>query len=42
VLLNYPKERQRWFAFRDEIMLERVREWLAERDIEPTDDQVVA
>lgn len=35
VLYGYPHEEKRWFAFRDERMLERVREWLAEHDIEP-------
>ena len=35
VLLNYPRERERWFAFKDERMLERVREWLEGYDIEP-------
>jgi len=35
VLLNYPREEQRWFAFRDARMAERVREWLEEYDIEP-------
>ena len=35
VLLDYPRDEQRWFAFRDTKMVERVREWLAEHDIEP-------
>ncbi|OIO96743.1 MAG: hypothetical protein AUK03_03435 [Anaerolineae bacterium CG2_30_64_16] len=35
VLLNYPHERERWFAFRDARMAEQVREWLADHDIEP-------
>lgn len=42
VLLNYPKERQRWFAFRDEIMLERVHEWLAKHDIQPIKDNIIS
>jgi len=37
VLLDYPHERERWFAFKDEKMLERVREWLEAHDIEPID-----
>ncbi|MGC9193109.1 MAG: UPF0158 family protein [Thermoplasmata archaeon] len=28
MLLNYPKERERWFKFRNEKMEERVLEWL--------------
>jgi hypothetical protein len=39
VLLDYPRERERWFAFRDALMAERVREWLAEHDIEPEIDE---
>ena len=35
VLLGYPRERERWFAFRDAQLAERVREWLADHDIEP-------
>ncbi len=35
VLLNYPREEQNWFAFRDARMIGRVREWLAAHDIEP-------
>lgn len=35
VLYNYPHEEKRWFAFRDAQMVERVRAWLAEHDIEP-------
>lgn len=39
VLYNYPREEKRWFAFRDERMLERVREWLEEYDIEPISEE---
>ncbi|PKO21169.1 MAG: hypothetical protein CVU38_16225 [Chloroflexi bacterium HGW-Chloroflexi-1] len=35
VLLSYPRERERWFAFRDARMAKRVCEWLADHDIEP-------
>jgi hypothetical protein len=35
VLFRYPSERERWFAFRDERMEQRMREWLEEYDIEP-------
>jgi predicted nucleotidyltransferase len=35
VLLGYPREREQWFAFKDEAMLERVCEWLEAYDIEP-------
>lgn len=35
VLYNDPHEEKRWFAFRDAQMIERVREWLADHDIEP-------
>jgi hypothetical protein len=38
VLLNYPREEKRWFAFQEARMFERVREWLEEYDVEPTDD----
>lgn len=36
VLLDFPTVRERWFAFRDERLRAAAREWLAERDIEPT------
>ncbi len=39
VLLDYPRERARWFKMRDEFSSERVREWLGELDIEPLDDE---
>jgi hypothetical protein len=39
VLLNYPAERQRWFAFRDDLMTARVREWLEAHEIEPIADE---
>jgi hypothetical protein len=35
VLLDYPKERERWFRFQDERMHQRVLEWLDEEGIEP-------
>jgi hypothetical protein len=35
VLLDYPKERERWFRFRDERMHQRVLDWLEAEDIEP-------
>jgi len=34
-LLDYPKERERWFAFEQERMRQRVLEWLADEEIEP-------
>ena len=39
VLYNYPHEEKRWFAFRDELMFARVREWLEEHDIESVTDR---
>jgi hypothetical protein len=36
VLSDYPVERERWFAFRQERLDEEMKEWLAENDIEPT------
>ncbi|MCI0710043.1 MAG: UPF0158 family protein [Chloroflexi bacterium] len=35
-LLDAPEERERWFKFKEAAMEQRVREWLAENDIEPT------
>lgn len=35
VLFDYPRECERWFAFKDEKMFERVRDWLEAYDIEP-------
>lgn len=35
VPLDYPKERERWFRFRDERMHQRVLDWLEEEGIEP-------
>lgn len=32
--IDYPKERERWFAYRDERMRERVFEWLEAEAIE--------
>ncbi len=34
VLTFYPKERERWFKFKDEKVMERVNEWLDEEGIE--------
>lgn len=36
VLLDFPRERERWFAFRDERVRAAARGWLAERGIEAT------
>jgi hypothetical protein len=36
VLLDFPAERERWFAVRDEGLRAAMREWLAEQGIEPT------
>ena len=33
VLLNYPKERERWFEFKDDRMKERALEWLDDIDV---------
>ena len=33
VLLNYPKERERWFKFKDDRMEERALEWLDDIDV---------
>jgi hypothetical protein len=35
-LLDFPAERKRWFAFRDERLRTVAREWLEEEGIEPT------
>ena len=35
-LLDFPAERERWFAFRDERLHTAAREWLGELGIEPT------
>ncbi len=34
VLNSYPKERERWFKFKDEMVMGRVNEWLDEEGIE--------
>jgi hypothetical protein len=34
VLNYYPKERERWFKFKDEKVMERINEWLDEEGIE--------
>ena len=36
VLSDHPAERERWFALRNERMLEVMQNWLADHDIEPT------
>lgn len=36
VLLDYPAERERWFAFKDRCIYERISWWLESEDIEPT------
>ncbi len=38
VLLDFPGERERWFAYRDERMRQRVLEWLEAREIEPVEE----
>jgi hypothetical protein len=35
ILEAHPEDRKRWFRIRDAFMADRVREWLAEWDIEP-------
>jgi hypothetical protein len=35
ILSEYPAERERWFAFRDERLRREIKEWLADHDIEP-------
>ena len=35
VLQGYPKDRDRWFKFKEARELEYVRRWLASNDIEP-------
>lgn len=35
VLLDYPREENRWFAFKDEQVQQRVLGWLTTQDIEP-------
>lgn len=34
-LLDYPKERERWFRFQDERMRERILDWLESEGVEP-------
>lgn len=36
VLARRPKERERWFAFRDECLRKAMQEWLTVHEIEPT------
>lgn len=35
VLDRYPAERDRWYAFKDERLKTRIRDWLTEEEIEP-------
>jgi hypothetical protein len=37
-LLEFPQERDRWFAFEQADTFERIREWLEEEEIEPLND----
>ncbi|HEX6384823.1 MAG TPA: UPF0158 family protein [Anaerolineae bacterium] len=39
VLWEYAAERERWFAFKDARLQERIRDWLALHDIEPILDE---
>jgi len=36
VLTRWPKERERWFAFRDQRFRDAMQEWLTAHEIEPT------
>lgn len=36
VLYDYPEERERWFAFKDRCVYERICRWLESESIEPT------
>lgn len=36
VLLDFPEERARWFAFHDRRLREAMQRWLEDHDIEPT------
>jgi hypothetical protein len=35
-LAGHPRERERWFAFREERLRAAMRDWLADNGIEPT------
>ena len=35
VLVEHPRERERWFGFKDQRLEKRVLEWLESEDIEP-------
>ena len=39
VLTNHDAERERWFAFRDARLRERILAWLEEEGIEPITEQ---
>lgn len=36
VLARWPKERERWFVFRDQCLRDAMQEWLTAHEIEPT------
>ena len=38
VLVEYPEERERWFAFRDTRLRQRIQNWLEGQDIRPLMD----
>jgi hypothetical protein len=38
ILLTVPDERRRWFEFRDQVMRDRIIEWVAELGISPTNE----
>ncbi len=38
VLYEHPREKERWFAFSDEQVRQRVLEWLESEDIEPIEE----
>jgi hypothetical protein len=39
VLDDHPRERERWFAFKNERLRQRVLEWLAEEEIEVVEEE---
>jgi hypothetical protein len=38
-LARSPSEEQRWYAFQEERLRARVREWLEEEELEPENEQ---
>ena len=38
VLLDHPRERERWFVFKDQRLRERALEWLTEAEIEVVEE----